>query len=286
VGTEAFYDAFVGALRDAGWISAQNIVIERRTVRDRREQIPQLVAEIMGLKVDVIQASTPLVIAAFKKATSTIPIVGVDFESDPVASGFIASFGRPGGNVTGVFVDLPELAGKQLQFLKETVPGLARVAVLWDTDIGGHQLQATKDAARLAGVSLDPLGFLHSEDLAPAFIRAVRARAQAVVILTSPVISPNRRQIAALTLRHRLPAIRPFTWLPEAGVLMAYGPSHPEIYRRAAVYVDRILKGAKPGDLPVERPSKFELVVNLKTARALGVEMPQSVVQLADRVIQ
>jgi putative tryptophan/tyrosine transport system substrate-binding protein len=286
VGTDAFYDVFLQALGEAGWINGRNIVVERRTILGRREQTPRLVAEIMALKVDVIVASSPLTISAFKKATSTIPIVAIDFESDPVASGFVASFPHPGGNITGVFVDLPELAGKQLQFLKETVPGLARVAVLWDTDIGGHQLQATKDAARLAGLSLEPIGFLRSEDLAPAFDRAVRARAQAVVILTSPVIALSRKHIGELTLKHRLPTISPFTWLPEAGTLMAYGPSLPDMFRRAAVYVDRILKGANAGDLPVERPSTFELIINFRTAQALGVAIPQSLMQRADRVIR
>jgi putative ABC transport system substrate-binding protein len=286
VGTDAFYDAFLQALGEAGWINGRNIVVERRTILGRRDQIPKLVAETMALNVDVIVASSPPTIAAFKRATSTIPIVAIDFESDPVASGFIAGFPRPGGNITGVFVDLPELAGKQLEFLKETVPGLARVAVLWDTDIGGHQFQATKDAARLAGLSLEPIGFLRSEDLAPAFDRAVRARAQAVVILTSPVIAHSRKHIGELTLKRRLPTISPFTWLPEAGILMAYGPSLQDIYRRAAGYVDRILKGANAGDLPVERPSKFELVINLRTAEALGVAIPQSLMQRADRVIQ
>jgi putative ABC transport system substrate-binding protein len=286
VGTDAFYDVFLQALREAGWINGRNIVVERRTTLGRREQIPKLVAEVVALKLDVIVASAPLMIAAFKRATSTIPIVAIDFESDPVASGFIAGFPRPGGNITGVFVDLPELAGKQLQFLKETVPGLARVAVLWDTDIGGPQLQATRDAAQLAGLSLEPIGFLRSEDFAPAFDRAVRARAQAVVILTSPVISVSRKLIGELTLKRRLPTISPFTWLPEAGILMAYGPSHPDIYRRAAGYVDRILKGANVGDLPVERPSKFELIINFRTAETLGVVISQSLMQRADRVIQ
>ena len=286
VTSDTSYDAFLQGLREASWVQGQNLIVERRSVRGQRERYAAMTAEIVALKVDVIVAISPLVIASFKKATSAIPIVGIDFESDPVASGFVASLARPGGNVTGVFLDLPELGGKQLQFLRETVLGLARVAVLWEPEIGEPQLRATEEAARVAGLTLQALGVRRADEISPALERAARGRAQALVVLTSPLFSANRGQIAELARKHRLPTISPFLSFAAAGTLMAYGPNQDDMFRRAAGYVDRILRGAKVGELPVQRPIKFELVINLKTAKALGLTIPPSVRARADEVIQ
>jgi putative tryptophan/tyrosine transport system substrate-binding protein len=286
VTNEAYYDGFLQGLREAGWVQGQNIVIERRSIRGERERSAAIAAEIVALNVDVIVASGPWMIASFKKATSTIPIVGLDLESDPVATGFVASLARPGGNVTGVFLDLPELGGKQLQFLRETVPGLARVAVLWDAEIGTPQRRATEEAGRAAGLTLHVFGVRRSDEIGPALERAVRGRAQALVVLTSPMLFNNRAQIVELARKNRLPSISPFTMFPDAGALMAYGPNVGDMYRRAAAYVDKVLRGARVAELPVERPSKFELVVNKTTAKALGLTIPQSVLLRADRIIE
>jgi putative ABC transport system substrate-binding protein len=245
-----------------------------------------MIAGLVAVKVDVIVVTGTLAIEIARKVTSAIPIVGIDLESDPVASGFVASLARPGGNVTGTFLDLPEFGGKQLQFLKETVPGLVRVAVLWEPETGEPQLRATEQAARVIGITLNALGIRHAEEIRPALERAARERAQALLVLTSPLLSANRRQIVELTQKYRFPTISPFTSFAEAGALIAYGPSQPEMFRRAAWYVDKILRGAKPRELPVQRPSKFELVINLKTAKALGLTIPPSVLARADQVIE
>ncbi len=286
VSTDVYYDAFLQGLREAGWVAGQNLVVERRFARGERSQLAAKVAELVAVKVDVLVATGPLVIGLARKATSAVPIVGLDLESDPEASGFVANLARPGGNVTGIFLDLPELGGKQIQFLQETVPGLTRVAVLWEPDIGEPQLRATEEAARGAGLTLRALGVRHAEEVRPALDRAVRGRAQALVVLTSPLLFNTRDQIVELARKYRLPTISPFIRFPDAGALMAYGPNMLEMYRRAAVYVDKILRGAKAAELPVERPSKFELVINLKTAKALGLTIPRSVLLRADEVIQ
>jgi len=286
VSTDAFYDAFLQRLGELGWVPGLNAVVERRTVRGERAGVAAMVAELVALNVDVILGTGSWVIKSVRKATNTIPIVGLDLESDPVASGFVASLARPGGNVTGIFLDLPELSGKQLQFLKEIVPGLVRVAVLWEPEIGEPQLQATEEAARMVDIRLNALGIRRAEEVRPAVERAARGRAQALVVLTSPLLSSNRGQIVEMTQKYRLPTISPFTSFADAGALMAYGPSQPEMYRRAASYVDKILRGAKAGELPVERPSKFELAINLKTAKGLGLTIPPSLLQRADQVIE
>jgi putative ABC transport system substrate-binding protein len=227
-----------------------------------------------------------LVIDIAKKATSGVPVVGLDLESDPVASGFAASLARPGGNVTGIFLDMQELGGKQLQLLKETLPRLTRVAVLWEPEIGEPQLRAIEEAARAAGLTLSAFGVRLGEEVRPAVERLVRERAQALVVLTSPLLFNNREQIVELTRKYRLPNISPFIRFPNAGGLMAYGPDSVELYRRAATYVDKILRGAKAGDLPIERPTKFELVINLTTAKVLGLTIPPSLLARADQVIE
>jgi len=286
VSTDVYYNAFLQGLREAGWVPGQNVVVERRSARGERKKHVAMVADLVAAKVDVIVAAGPLVIEIARKATSGVPVVGLDLESDPVASGFAASLARPGGNVTGIFLDLPELSGKQLQFLKETLPRLTRVAVLWEPENAEAQLRATEEAARAAGLTLSAFGVRHGEEVRPAVERLVRERAQALVVLTSPLLFNNREQIVELARKYRLPNISPFIRFPNAGGLMAYGPDMIEMYRRAATYVDKILRGATVGDLPVERPTKFELVINLKTAKALGLTIPPSLLGRADEVIQ
>jgi putative ABC transport system substrate-binding protein len=214
------------------------------------------------------------------------PIVGVDLESDPVASGWARSLGRPDGNLTGLFLDLPELGGKQIEFLKETVPGLSHLAVLWDSSIGLVQFRATQAAAHAAGMTLQSLPIRGLEDLKDSFDRAARERVGGMIVLSSPIVLRQRSQIATLAIETHLPTISLFTLLPRSGALMAYGPSLPDMNKRAATYIERILKGTKAGELPIERPTKFDLVINLKTAKALGLEVPASMQQVADEVIE
>jgi len=220
------------------------------------------------------------------RATTTIPIVGLDLESDPVANRWARSLARPGGNLTGIFLDLPELGGKQIELLKEAVPTLSRLAVLWDSTVGGVQFRATESAARAAGVTLQSLSVQRPEDFKEAFDRAIRERVQGMVVLSSPLINGQRSQIVEWALKTRLPTISLFTVFPRSGGLMAYGPNLPDLYKHAATYVGRILKGAKVGELPIERPARFELVINLKTAKTLGLDVPWFLQQRADEVIE
>jgi putative ABC transport system substrate-binding protein len=278
--------AFVDALRDAGYVDGQNAVLETRIYGVTFDRLPQLARDLVALKCDVIFATGPYAIRAAIAATNKVPIVGLDLESDPVARGWAKSLSRPGGNITGLFLDLPELGGKQIQLLREVVPGISRVGVLWDSNIGDVQFRATQTAARTLGVVVHSLPMQRAEDLQDAFDRAVRERLQGVIVLSSPVILRERLQIASFALIRRLPTISLFTLLPRSGGLIAYGPNLPGMYSRAVTYVDKILRGAKPGDLPIERPTRVELVINLKTAKALGLTIPQSLLQRADQVIE
>ena len=279
-------ESFEQGLKDAGYIPGQNVVIEYRAAEGRMERIPPLVDEVVKLKVDVIFASAPPVIVAALKATRTIPVIGVDLESDPVASGFVQSLARPGGNFTGFFLDAPELGGKLLQLLQEAVPRLRRVAVLWHAPVAELLFRATQEAARTARLTLLSMPIGAPEELGDAVARAARERTQGLVVLSSPMFFFNRVRIADLALKHRLPAITLFTQFPEVGLLMAYGPNFPDMFRRAGAYVARVLGGTKPADLPVERPSRFDMVINLKTAKALGLTLPQFLRARADRLIE
>jgi putative tryptophan/tyrosine transport system substrate-binding protein len=278
--------AFLQGLRDAGYIDGQSAIVEARYYETMLDRLAELANELVALKCDVIFAGGPYAIEAAIKATSTIPIVGVDLESDPVASGWARSLGRPGGNLTGLFLDLPELGGKQIEFLKEAVPGLSHLAVLWDSSIGLVQFRATQAAAHAAGVTLQSLPIRGLEDFEDSFDRAARERVGGMVVLSSPIVLRQRSQIAALAIETHLPTISLFTLLPRSGALMAYGPTLPDMNKRAATYIDRILKGTKAGELPIERPTKFELVINLKTAKALGLEIPPTLLARADEVIE
>jgi putative ABC transport system substrate-binding protein len=277
---------FVQVLRDLGYVDGQNVLFEPRFYGAMLDQLPKLANELVTLQCDVILAAAPYAIRAAMSATSTIPIVGIDLESDPVQSGWAKSLSHPGGNLTGFFLDLPELGGKQIQLLMEAVPGLSRVGVLWDSTIGDVQFGATEAAARAAGVTLRSLAIQRMEDVKNAFDRAAREDLQGVVILSSPLINAQREQITSLALQMRLPTISLFTLFPRSGGLMAYGPNLPDMFKRAGTYIDKIVKGAKVSDLPIERPSKFDFVVNIKTAQALGLTIPPTLLFQADEVIR
>jgi putative tryptophan/tyrosine transport system substrate-binding protein len=278
--------AFIQGLRDTGYINGQNALIETRIFGTMLDRLPDLAKELVDLKCDVIVAASRYAFEVAMNATSTIPIVGIDLESDPVASGWAKSLGRPGSNFTGLFLDLPELSGKQIEFLKDAVPTLSHLGVLWDSTIGIVQFRATQAAAREAGVTLHSLPIQSPEDFKGTFDRAAREPIHGVVVLSSPLILEQRLPIAEWAMKARLPTISLFTSFPRSGGLMAYGPSLPDMYKRAATYVDRILKGARVADLPIERPIKFELVINLKTAKALGLTIPESFLLRADEVIE
>ena len=283
-------DAFLQGLRDLGYVEGRNVVIEYRDAEGKLERFPALVAELVALKVDVIVApATPATVAA-KQATKTIPIVFA-VVSDPVTSGLVTSLARPGGNVTGLSVLEPELVGKRLELLKQVVPGVSRVAVLWHPGAVGERtekdvLKEAEAAARAMGVPLQFVEARGPADFDRAFLDMTRASAGALTVLESTVFFVERRHLVDLAAKNRLPAVYGLREFVDAGGLMAYGPNQPDLFRRAATHVDKILKGAKPGDLPVEQPTKFELIINLKAAKGLDITIPQSLLGRADEVIQ
>jgi putative ABC transport system substrate-binding protein len=280
--------AFRQGLRELGWIEGQNIVIEYRFADGRLDRLPALAAEVVRLKVDIIAASpTPAALAA-KNATGTIPIVFTSVP-DPVGLGLVASLARPGGNVTGLTYSVGfNIFGKDLELLKEAVPKARRVAVLSNPASPSQPLTMSeiRDAARSLGLQLLLVEARGPGDFDGAFAAMAKERVGALFVVTDPAFIPHRARLTELTAKNRLPSIFTQREDAEAGALMSYGPSLSDMYRRAATYVDKILKGAKPADLPVEQPTKFELVINLKTARAIGLTLPQSLVQRADEVIR
>jgi putative ABC transport system substrate-binding protein len=281
-------EALEGGLRDLGYVDGRNIIMEHRSAEGRPERLPEVAAELARLKVDVIVAGVNQGIAAAKHATSTIPIVMVH-GSDPVGAGFISSLSRPGGNITGGTWDpSPELYGKVLELARETIPGLDRAAVLWDPGISGvaPYPTAVKAAADRLGVRVLRLDLSAQGDLKSTWAEIRRERVGAVVVSAGATTFFHRERIVSLAASSRLPTVFPYREFVELGGLMSYGPNIRQAWRRAAVYVDRILKGAKPGDLPVEQPTKFELVINLKTAKALGLRIPPSLLLRADAVIE
>ncbi len=283
-GSMAWRDGIAGGLRDLGWTDGHNIVVEWR----HREPLedPTVVEELRHLHPNVAVLGGPLRIRRAMKVAPSIPLVGIDLESDPVASGFANSLARPGANISGIWLDLPQLAGKQLQFLRELAPTLTRVGVVWDDQIGGPQFAETQSAARTINIKLAAVSLRKAAEADEAMTRLFVERPQAVVVLTSPAIFQAQPRIAELAQQKRLPSISPFSTYPTSGGLMAYGPSFPALWRQAAGYVDRILKGAKVGELPIERPSRFEFIINLKTARALGLTIPHSLLLRADQIIE
>ena len=275
-------------LRELGYVEGRNVVFERRFAEGRQERLPALAAELVGLKVDVIVTGANPVIAAVKQATPTIPVV-MAVSRDPVGAGFSASLARPGGNITGLANDpTPEILAKNLELLKEAVPRIARVAFLWNPvpPGAGTYRKVAESAARKLGVTFQPVEARGRNELEGAFAAMARERADGVVVAADPVFFSARSQIVLLAERHRLPVVYGQREYAEVGGLMSYGPNVAHQFRRAAIYVDKILKGARPGDLPVEQAAKFELVINLKTAQALGLTIPASLRLRADHIIE
>ena len=280
-------EALRQGLRELGYVEGKNIIIEYRFADGRLDQVPQNAAELVRLRVDVIVTAGPTDTRAAKEATATIPIV-MAFDSDPVGNGFVASLARPGGNITGLSTLAPEISGKQLELLKEIVPRLSLVAVLGtSTEPGNAQaLREVEVAAGAFGVHLQHLDVRDSKDIETAFRAASKGRADAILMLNSPVLNPHRTQVVNLAVKSRLPVIYGQPEFVEAGGLMTYSVSFTDLFRRAATYVDKILKGTKPADLPVEQPKKFEFIINLKAAKQIGLTIPPNVLARADRVIK
>jgi len=286
-GSPARVEAFRRGLRELGYVEGKNIAIEYRYAEGKPDRFAALAAELVRLKVDIIVTGAPSATRAAKEATVTIPIVMTN-DADPVGAGFVASLARPGGNITGLANFNPELSGKRVELLKEIIPQLSRVAVLGTSTspANAQLLRETELAAGAFGVKLQYVDILSPKDLETAFRAASKGRADAVVVLSGPVVNSYRTQIVNLALKSRLPAIYPNDLWMEVGGLITYGVSRTDLDRRAAVYVDKILKGAKPADLPVEQPKKFEFIINLKTAKEIGLTIPPEVLARADKVIK
>jgi putative ABC transport system substrate-binding protein len=280
-------DAFRQGLREIGYVEGQNIVIEYRYAEGKFDRLPDLAAELVRLNVDVIVAAGgTLAIKPAKNATRTIPIV-MTGTADPVASGFVVSLARPGGNITGLSIGGAELSGKRLEILKETVPSVSRVAVFsYQTNPPNLHLKEMRAAAQTLGLKLQSVEVRAPNDLESAFQAAVKGRAGALTVGPDPLLTANRKQIIDLAAKNQLPAIYAWRDHVEDGGLMSYAPKLSDLYRRAATYVDKILKGAKPADLPVEQPTKFEFIINLKAAKQIGLTIPPNVLARADRVIR
>jgi putative ABC transport system substrate-binding protein len=281
------FGAFLAKLRDLGYVEGQNLIFEWRSADGHADRLPTLAAELVRLNVDLILTPNTQTTLAAKRATPTIPIV-MCAASDPVDTGLVTSLARPGGNVTGGSVTGGELSRKRLELLKEVIPTIFRVAVLFDPTNASHPIfwRETEIAAKVLGVTLQRVDVRAPEDIEAAFAAIGQLQVDALFVFTEPMIYNERGRIADLAARDRLPVVNMIRGAAEAGDLMSYGPDYPDLYRRAAIYVDKILKGAKPADLPVEEPVKFDLVINLKTAKALGITIPQSVLLRADEVIE
>jgi ABC-type uncharacterized transport system substrate-binding protein len=281
------WNALLDGLRERGYIEGRNIVFERRFSEGKAERFPEFAADMVRLKVDIIIVTTTPAAFAAKNATQTIPIV-IPTAIDPVGAGLVASLARPGGNITGLSALAPELSGKRLELLKEVVPGMTRVAVLWNpaNPANASVWKETQAAARGLGLLLQSQEVRSPQDLERTFALTAQARPDALLVLSDSLINMHRQQIAEFVTQKRLPSVFASTEAVMAGGLMSYGPSLPDRYRRTAYYVDRILKGAKPADLPVEQPMKFELVINLKTAKQIGLTIPPNVLARADKVIK
>jgi putative ABC transport system substrate-binding protein len=279
-------DAFRQGLHTLGYTEGKNIVIEYRYAEGKLDRLPELATELMRLRVDVIVTATVPGVLAAKNASSTIPIVSMT--ADPVAAGLVESLARPGGNVTGLTNLAPDLSGKRLELLKEAVPGAIRVAFLWNrlSSAANLVLKTTQETANALGLQFQSLEVQNSENFDSAFQAVIRNRAQAFLTSPDPIITSQQPRILQFAANNRLPAIYPYSEFVDAGGLMSYNPSYEDLYRRAAIYVDKILKGRKPADLPVEQPMKFEFIVNLKAAKQIGLTIPPNVLARGDRVIQ
>jgi len=277
---------FRAAMRELGYVEGSTIVVEPRTSSGNPDALPALAAELVRLNVDVVYVTGPPAVRAARDATRTIPIVALDLETDPVQSGLVSSLAQPGGNITGLFLDAPALAGKWLELLEAAAPGRRRIGLLWDATTGTRQLDAAKAAAQRLDRDLRIIEFRKADELEGAILEASRAGATGIIMLSSPTVSGYSKRLAELTIRHRLPAISPFRAFADGGGFISYGPNLLAFRRFAATYVDRILKGAKPGELPIQQPTTFELVINVRAAKALNITVPQSLLLRADAVIQ
>jgi putative ABC transport system substrate-binding protein len=282
----ANWNAFVQGLREAGYTEGQNIEFEHRSAHGQPELFPKLASELAELKVDVIFARGTWALAAAKNATRTIPIAGIDLEIDPVEAGLVASIARPGGNITGMFLDLSELSGKHLQLLKEIIPRTSRVAVLGDPDINAPQLRELARVARSLALETHGLELKNAANLDGAFDAAKNWGADALIVLSNPLNLAYRTRIGELAVKAGLPTIYLYRAHADAGGLISYGPDLPDMFRRCGGYIARILGGTGPVDLPIERPARFEMVVNLKAAKALGITIPETILVRADEVIE
>ena len=280
-------EAFLQGLRELGLVEGKYLIIEWRSAEGKLDRVAALAAELSRLKVDLIVSGGPQSTRAAKEATMTIPIV-MAFDNDPVGNGFVASLARPGGNITGLSTLYPEISGKQLELLKEVVPRLQRVAVFGNSTHPGNAqtLKETQLAAGALALQLQYTDVRDAKDIETAFNTANKGRADAVLVLENAVLTSHRKQLVDFAVTNRLPAVYPQSEFMEAGGLIYYGTNTPDLFRRAATYVDKILKGAKPGDLPVEQPIKFEFIVNLKAAKQIGLTIPPNVLVRADRVIR
>jgi putative ABC transport system substrate-binding protein len=284
---EHLWEACRQGLRDLGYVEGQNIILEPRLAEGHNERLQNLATELVQLKVDVIVAAATPASRAVKAATSTIPIVFVAV-GDPVKAGLVTSLARPGGNVTGLSLLTADLSGKRLSLLMETVRKVSRVAILMNPDnpISAVFFEETRLAARRFGVDLQPLDARSPKEIEQAFAIGAGQRVDAIIVFDDPVLWSYRAQIVALAAARKIPAVYGYRDFVDEGGLMSYGPDRPDQYRRTAIYVDKILKGAKPSDLPIEQPTKFELIVNRKTAKSLGIELPASVIVGANEVIE
>lgn len=281
------FTAFPDALAALGWIDGQNILLENRFADNRLEHLPELAAELVRLKVDIIVTYGTLAPLAAKQATSTIPIVMCD-AGDPVGSGLVVSLARPGGNVTGLSLMSPDLGPKRLQMLKELLPALSRVAVLWNAanPYPARVYKETETAAKSLGIEVDSIHVRGAADFDDAFNLLMKRRPDALIAVEDPLTGAHRKQITDFAVKSRLPSMYGLREYADAGGLMTYGPSLVELRRRASGYVDQIIKGAKPADMPIQQPTKFELIINLKTAKAFGLTVPASLLARADELIE
>jgi len=278
--------AFRRGLAEAGYVAGKNLAIEYRFANFRPELVPELADDLVRLNMKVIFAPTPEAVAAAVNATTSIPIVALDLESDPLAKGYVKSLARPGGNITGMFLDIPELRGKQVGLLKEIVPQLSRIAIFGIPGLNAGQFAATQTAARALGLEAEVMEVRVANDFERALEAARTKHAEAGILLSSPLVFLSSRQIAELAIAKRLPLISLFGEFPKVGGFIAYGPNVGDLFRRCGDYVAKILHGAKPSDLPIQRPDRFDLVINLKTAEALGISVPPVLLATADEVIE
>jgi putative ABC transport system substrate-binding protein len=280
-----YYEHFRRSLAKQGWIEGNNVTFAYRSAYGNPPQFAGSATELVNLNVDVIYANSAPAARAASAATHSIPIVAVDYTNDPVAAGYAESYGRPGHNLTGVFLDAPDFSGKWLELVKAIVPRLSRVAVLWDPSPGAAHLQALQGAARSIGLRLHVLEVRKPDDIEAAF-SAFPARTQALIILPSPMIYGQSARLAELAMKHRMPSISMAAAFTQAGGALSYGPDAASTFEQSAILVAKILAGAKPADLPIERPTKFNFIVNLKTAKAMGLRVPDFVLVRADKVIK